>query len=185
MVEYGREAVSHVNRLVRRYIMANSKHVRSLVDGLWSDLRDKVAGGRPADDDMLRRAAAAIAVLGETFEKHAIAEVEKMYRLFREGADIEGKRQENAEAIYDIAHDLRGQGTTFEYPLVTRICSSLCTFIAARKKSGVLDADDFEVICVHLDALNAVLALRVIGDGGPTGQEIGEGLETAVEKLLT
>jgi len=164
--------------------MAKSKQIRNTVEELRSDLRDKVTGGGPPDEDMLRRAAAAIAVLGETFEKHAIAEVEKMYRLFREGADTEAKRQKDADEIFGVAHDLRGQGTTFEYPLVTRISSSLCTFIEGRKKTGPLDADDFEVICVHLDALNAVLALRVIGDGGPTGAEIGDGLESAVQKIL-
>jgi hypothetical protein len=91
---------------------------------------------------------------------------------------------ELAQEIFRIAHDLRGQGTTFEYPLVTRISGSVCTFIEGRSKQGTLDVDDFEVICVHLDALNAVLALRVIGDGGPTGREIGDGLEYAVKKIL-
>lgn len=165
--------------------MANSKQIRKSISGLQSDLRDKVTGGGPMDDEMLRRAATAISVLGETFEKHAIAEVEKMYRLFREGADLIGKRQNNAEEIFELAHDLSGQGTTFEYPLVTRISGSLCTFIKGRKKRGPFDADDFEVMCVHLDALNAVLALRVIGDGGSTGEEIGDGLESAVQKILT
>lgn len=164
--------------------MAKSKKIRQKFDGLHSDLRSMVSGDELQDEDMLRRAAAAIAVLGETFEKHAIAEVEKMYRLFREGSDVKDKRQKHAQEIFRIAHDLRGQGTTFEYPLVTRISGSVCTFIEGRRKQGTLDADDFEVICVHLDALNAVLALRVIGDGGPTGREIGDGLEYAVKKIL-
>lgn len=165
--------------------MAYKSEIRKSIKGLHTDLRSRVANEGPPDDDMLRRAAAAIAVLGETFEKHAISEVEKMYRLFREGSDKAAKRQDNADEILVFARDLRSQGTTFEYPLVTRISGSLCTFIEGRKKQGPLDEDDFEVICVHLDALNAVLALRVIGDGGPTGEEIGDGLESAVQKILT
>ena len=163
--------------------MADSKQIRNTIGSLQSEFQDRMNRGA-MDEEMLRRAAAAIAVLGETFEKHAIAEVEKMYRLFREGADHAAKRQPDAQKILEIANALCSQGTEFEYPLVTRISSSLCTFIEGRRKQGELDADDFEVICVHLDALNAVLALRVIGDGGPTGREIGDGLESAVQKIL-
>lgn len=165
--------------------MAKSKEVRKAISGLNPDLRSKVTDGGPPDDAMLRRAAGAIAEFGETFEKHAIAEVERMYRLFREGSDVKAKRQGNAQEILEIADELRGQGTKFEYPLVTRISGSLCTFIEGCKKQGELDVDDFEVVCVHLDALNAVLALRVIGEGGPTGREIGEDLESAVQNILT
>ena len=73
--------------------MAKSKQIRQKFDGLHSDLRSNVSGDELQDEDMLRRAAAAIAVLGETFEKHAIADVEKMYRLFREGADVKSTRR--------------------------------------------------------------------------------------------
>jgi len=158
--------------------------VRSNIKSLHADIASRATNDGPPDEEMLRRAADAISVLGETFEKHAIAEVEKMYRLFREGSDVESLRQENAHNILQLARDLRLQGAKFEYPLVTRISASLATFIAARQKSGELDRDDFEVICVHLDALNALLALRVIHDGGSTGEEIGNGFDDAVEQLL-
>jgi len=158
--------------------------IRNNIRGLHADIASRVTGDGPPDENTLRRAAEAIAVLGETFEKYAIAEVEKMYRLFRVGSDTNSARQKCAHEILLLARDLRLQGAKFEYPLVTRISASLATFIAARQKSSELDKDDFEVICVHLDALNALLALRVIHDGGSTGKEIGNGFDDAVEQLL-
>ncbi|MCW5752092.1 MAG: Hpt domain-containing protein [Alphaproteobacteria bacterium] len=73
-------------------------------------------------------------------------------------------------AMFAAAHDAKGQGSTFGYPLVTRIAGSLCKYLKEQKNSP-------DVIAAHIDALKAVIAHRLAGDGGAVGERIAAGLE--------
>lgn len=143
-------------------------------------LRQKVSGGGPISPEMLARAKEAVASLAPQFAALLAKDVEKVCDLYAEGLADPPRRFEIAKAIFDVTHDLRGQAGTFDYPLVTRVGSSLCRFI---ESLTVCDDACFEVIGVHVDALNAVLRNSIRGDGGPLGREIAVGLETAVKKV--
>ncbi|KZD11988.1 Hpt domain-containing protein [Oceanibaculum pacificum] len=84
-----------------------------------------------------------------------------------------------ARRIFDLAHDLRGLGTNFNYPLITRICGSLCRFI-----DGMTKANDtqMEIVRAHVDAIRAVLHNQMKGEGHAIGTQIAEGLETLVRE---
>ena len=144
-------------------------------------LRQKVSGTGPISPEMLARAKEAVSNLAPAFAELMAKDVEKIARLYEEGLADPARRMEIAKAIFDVAHDLRGQAGTFDYPLVTRVGSSLCRFI--EKLEGCEDVH-FEVIAVHVDALEGVLRNAIRGDGGALGREIADGLELAVKKVL-
>lgn len=84
-------------------------------------------------------------------------------------------------AVYDVAHDIKGQGSTFGYQLVTEIGALLCRYIQDCIKKARCDAG---VIAAHIEALHTVVDNRVQGDAGEIGREILEALRGAARKSL-
>jgi len=77
---------------------------------------------------------------------------------------------------YRISHDMRGQGGSFGYPLMTHIATSLCRFIDTLETT---DKPARAILSAHTAAMRAILINKVSGDGGPLGQRIVTGLEQA------
>ena len=98
-------------------------------------------------------------------------------------ADIreQGYTPATAEALYFRAHDLKGLGTTYEYPLVTRLAGSLCKMLddADRRMSAPL-----VILDAHIDAIRAVVRDQIKTDEHPTGRALAETLEARVADHL-
>lgn len=145
-------------------------------------LRPKVSGSGPISPEMLARAKEAVASLAPQFAELLAKDVEKICDLYAEGLADPARRFEIAKAIFEVTHDLRGQAGTFDFPLITRVGSSLCRFIEGLTECGEAC---FDVVGLHVEALKAVLRNGIHGDGGPLGREMADGLETAVKKVLS
>ena len=88
-------------------------------------------------------------------------------------------RRRQLEEINLLAHELRGQGGTFGYPLVTLIAKMLFDATGA----GCPEDDDaIEIVKAHIDALRAVIRDKVAGDGGEVGNELMASLQSAIER---
>ena len=91
-------------------------------------LRMKVGGGFGINADAVARAEEALKAMAAQFDqwlKDEIVKLDAAQGRIRE----EGYTPETAENLYFRAHDLKGLGTTYEYPLVTRIAGSLCRLL--------------------------------------------------------
>lgn len=88
-------------------------------------------------------------------------------------------RPKQLEDINLLAHELRGQGGTFGYPLITTFAKSL--YDATRPGSTFNDAA-VEIVKAHVDAMRAVIREKVSGDGGETGRALLKSLEIAIAK---
>lgn len=89
---------------------------------------------------------------------------------------------DNAEAlrdVYNVAHDIKGQGSTFGYPLVTAISQLLCRYAEDAIKQHKVDV---AVIEAHVTALRTVVDNRIQGPAGELGDEIVAALKGAAEK---
>jgi len=86
------------------------------------------------------------------------------------------------KAMNLIAHELRGQGSTFGYPLITTFGRSLYEYTALDKDTTSASPDLLELIKAHIDGLRAVIADKVKGDGGTIGKELVRMLQIAVKK---
>jgi hypothetical protein len=110
-------------------------------------------GGRLGgiDPAALAKAEAALKGLSSNFDQWMQDELVKLDAA-RERVRAEGYNAETAEALYFRAHDLKGLGTTYGYPLVTRIAASLCRLTddpATRLKAPLFLVD------AHIDAIKA------------------------------
>ncbi|GAB4574216.1 MAG: hypothetical protein Tsb008_10950 [Rhodothalassiaceae bacterium] len=93
--------------------------------------------------------------------------------------DTPEKRREFFEEINRIAHDMKGQGGTFGYPLITDFSESLENFTTIR--NDITD-NMVELVKAHIDAMRAVIRGRVAGDGGEIGAQLRATLAQSIEK---
>lgn len=94
--------------------------------------------------------------------------------------DLSGGRAGTFEEINLIAHELRGQGGTFGYPLITIFAKSLYD---ATKPPGPQDDAMIEIVKAHIDAMRAVMRDKIAGDGGTVGQQLFKALKAQIAKF--
>ncbi|MNE87209.1 hypothetical protein D3C80_1843820 [compost metagenome] len=72
-------------------------------------------------------------------------------------------------------------GTTYEYPLVTRIAASLCRMLddADKRMQAPL-----AVVDAHIDAIKAVVRDKIQTDEHPVGRDLVEALEARTAEHL-
>jgi hypothetical protein len=144
-------------------------------------LRDKMGPPPTFDAQALARAEAALQSLAGEFETWMDQEVERIT-----AARIEARRTGYAEAelaaIYACAHDIKGLGATYDYPLATLIAGSLCRLIetpAGRAKAAAHVA----IVDAHIDAIRAAVAAGVKTGEHPVGRELLQTLQSRVVTL--
>ena len=138
-------------------------------------------GGRfgAIDPNAIAKAEAALKSLSSNFAQWLQDEVVKL-ETARERVRAEGVSPETMESLYLRAHDLKGLGTTYEFPLITRIAASLCKLIDDKEKR--LDAP-LPLIDSHIDAIKAAVRDGIKTDDHPVGQALIQELERRVSEL--
>jgi len=145
-------------------------------------LRMKVGGGFGGiDAGAIAKAEQALQAMSAQFGQWLQDEITK---LDKAQSDIRtlGYSDETAEALYFRAHDLKGLGTTYQYPLVTRLAGSLCKMLddpAKRMAAPTLLLD------AHIDAIKAVVRDEIQTDDHPVGKVLAETLEARVAAHLS
>lgn len=145
-------------------------------------LRLKMGGGRlgAIDPAAIAKAEAALKNLAGNFDKWLADEIAKLAQA-RADAGTEGFAPTAVQTLYLRAHDLKGLGTTYGFPIVTRIAGSLCKLIDDQAKRG---ADHVDLIDAHIDAIKAAVRDDIKADDHPVGRVLVEELERqAAERL--
>ncbi|SRR5690606_36841309 len=118
----------------------------------------------------LERANAAIARLKEAYaEEWAPAAIAEMYEALVAARRDRLARRSNFDRIYRLAHDMKGQGGTFGFPLLTELGESLCRLTAGREDAG---DGEFALVRAHIDAARTIVIERIDGDGGEAGRKL-------------
>lgn len=85
------------------------------------------------------------------------------------------------DKMFRRIHNLRGQGSTMGFPLITRIGTSFCKYMVERDAARPVNPDLIEQ---HLQALRIVLRERKAGNGDELASQVAAALEQAVGKEL-
>lgn len=85
------------------------------------------------------------------------------------------------EKLYLHSHDLKGLGSTYEYPLISRVASSLCKLMDA--PGGRTDAPLF-LIDAHIDAIRAIVRGAIRDPEHPVGRALSEALDMRVNDYI-
>ena len=130
------------------------------------------------DAATLDQAEAAIAALRGEFVRWMRGDLEKMRILFDAATAMPAEgRGRTMRSVHGCAHDMRGQGGSFGFPLVTEIAATLCRFLETRTVFGSAELD---AVDRQIEALRKVVDSDLDGDGG----DEGEGLLLAVAQAL-
>lgn len=131
-------------------------------------LRLKVRLRPGTNADLIEQAERCVQQLAPEYERHAAQDLARLKAVFESLWQEPDSRGDAVPAMHKIAHDMKGQGTTFGYVLVTDVADSLCRYL----KSVPPDRQSGDAIDRHLMALDAVLVGHLTGDGGEIGQSI-------------
>lgn len=149
-------------------------------------LKEKTLGLAPVgddqitfDEDLLAEATAAMEEMAEDYPDWVSVLIDKLAEEHRRCVDTPEHRYRYFEALHAIAHDMRGQGGTFGYPLISDFSDGLYDFTT--KNSGTSD-NHVEIIKAHIDSMRVVIKQRVSGDGGEIGKQLKVGLDAAIKK---
>jgi hypothetical protein len=139
-------------------------------------LRQKVGGRLGAmDSAAIARAEAALSALSGEFQGWIEDELE---RLEAARAAVEANYTEaTLSQLRMRAHDMKGLGTTYKYPIVTRIADSLCKLLDSPR--GIMSAPQ-SLINGHLDGLRAAIRQKIQAEDHPIGLALAVELERLV-----
>ena len=144
-------------------------------------LRMKVGGSFGGiDAGAIAKAEQALQAMSSQFGQWLQDELEKLDSA-RAGIRDSGYNTATAEVLYFRAHDLQGLGSTYQYPLVTRLAGSLCKMMDDPAKRM---AAPMVLIDAHIDAIKAVVRDEIKTDDHPTGKMLAETLEARVTEHL-
>jgi len=147
-------------------------------------LKQKVGtGGAGAVDlEALERAEQVIAGMTDSYLSWVADDLKKMDKAYARLAAATGDRKEEMEAIFQIAHDIKGQGGSFGYDLMTAIANELCRLI---EKADTIRNAEVEAVKLHVDSLKLVIGEDMKGQGGKAGEKMLAGLQQVCDKLLS
>ena len=91
--------------------------------------------------DTLARAEEATTLLKQNYTTWAREDIEKGQRCLDEAMGDPAKARIHLDGLYAIMHNVKGQGASFGYPLVTRIAHQLAQ-IGGRIRQDALGFDD-------------------------------------------
>lgn len=128
------------------------------------------AGDSTDLDDAVRDAEAAVAALAADFLIWIREDVERARAALEAAEAAPGHNREQIAAIFDVMHNLKGQGSSFGYDLLTRIGGSLCDYI--RNAPDGADARQVKIIAAHFAALDFVIDKNLKGPGGEAGDRL-------------
>ncbi len=130
--------------------------------------------------DMIARAEAALKALSGQFAGWLQNELE-LLEAARARVAREGLAGNAGEALYHRAHDLKGLGATYEFPIVSRIGGSLCALL----ESSAERADrPLDLIDAHIEAIQAMVRDNIRNDNDPAVAAAIGSLETRVSALV-
>ncbi len=113
------------------------------------------------------------------FTDWALGYLAKLSDLCTEALMKPGRRDEYFGEINVLAHELRGQGGTFGYPLISIFGKMLYDVTGEGCRE---DDNAVEIVKAHIDTMRAVLREKIAGDGGSIGRDLLKSLRAAIEK---
>lgn len=147
-------------------------------------LKNKVRTGGPGavDPATLERAEKVIASMADSYLEWVQEDMKRLQSAYEQLAaakDVDARRTALGE-VFQVAHDMKGQGGSFGYDLITAIGNELCRLIERVEQPGpeIVDA-----VKVHVDSIHLVIQQRMSGDGGDEGQAMLAGIRKVCERV--
>jgi len=106
----------------------------------------------------------------ESYQGWAVDDLADLWHKFQQSEGHQVTPSEISE-MFDVTHEIRGQGGTFGYSLISDIADSLCKFLDGRTS---VEAVEFDVIKVHILAMKAVFNQSLKGKQPELSEQLSE-----------
>jgi hypothetical protein len=130
-----------------------------------SSLSAKVGRVPAFDPAALARAEAALNALSDQFDDWMKVEADKLVQV-RDEARAAGWTDAALADLFTRAHDIKGLGTTYKFPIASQLAASLCRLLEA-DRSKIPQAELIKLASAHVEALRAVVRDGVRDDTHP------------------
>ncbi len=142
-----------------------------------------VVGGRGPifDDEALARADQTMEAMSASFQQWIDADVIRLHEA-RLSAERAAWSDLALDQVLGVAHDIKGMGTSYGYPLATQIAASLCRLIETPAGKAAARGEP-ALILAHVDALRALVRGQIKTREHPVGSALLAALDGEVERL--
>jgi chemotaxis protein histidine kinase CheA len=100
----------------------------------------------------------------------------------RVGAEQSNWSDASLQVLFAAAHDLKGMGATYGFPLVTQLAASLCRLTETDAGKHASRANP-SLVTAHVDALRAAARDQISSTAHPIGRALVQALEAHVDSL--
>lgn len=134
------------------------------------------------DAQAIARAEAALQALSNEFGTWMEEEVVKLEAAF---AHTKGEKfaSVSLDALHTRAHDVKGLGATYEFPLITRLAGALCRLLETPERRG-LAAQNAHLIGAAVGAIRASIRDNIRNDQHAIGRVLAAELDASVDRAL-
>jgi chemotaxis protein histidine kinase CheA len=105
--------------------------------------------------------------------------VDELKEISSSLSESETKSGEVANRIYDLTHNIKGMGASFNFPLMTNTGSLLCNYIKVLPEGQPVSR---RVVEAHVKVFDVVLSNKIQGDGGAKGDALMHRLAKIIEE---
>ncbi|MBM3545753.1 MAG: hypothetical protein FJX54_02270 [Alphaproteobacteria bacterium] len=147
-------------------------------------LADKTGRGTPgAGDRLIKKADEAVKQHQGKVDYKAIAgaSLDKLNHLMRQFLAEPESQGTTGKQIYELCHDLKGEGASFGYPAVSRCADLICRVIDCEAQR---DQRFLEIVKVEVESIRAMIRFDVKGNPRGLALEVIDALEFLVDNFL-
>ena len=132
------------------------------------------------DAAAVAKAEEALKSLASEFAQWLQDEIDKL-EAARLAVKTNGPEPALMEQLYLPAHDLKGLGATYDYPLISRVAGSLCKLMDS--PNGRTGAPLF-LVDAHIDAIRAIVRDEIRDPEHPVGRALSQALDQRVNDYI-
>ena len=127
-------------------------------------------------EELEQKALDIIANMSQKYTEWAMNDVLKLKKLFEQIQNSSKKEQDELIRgdFYRTAHDIKGQGATFDYPLMSDLGAHICSLI---KSTNTFQKAHLAILKQDIDDMSVILEKQLNGDGGTVGEHISNRLK--------
>jgi hypothetical protein len=133
------------------------------------------------DPTLVGAAESKIGAMKDDYLKWVGGDLDQLNDLCDLAIKDKANRPAHIENLYNKTVEIKGQGGSFNYALMTQVGSQLCRFIEIQGND--LDDPRMDIVKLHVETLRLVIAQKMEGDGGAMGPKLLTGLALAIKKV--
>ncbi len=144
-------------------------------------LKDKIGSGA-VNDDVIKKCQAVLDSNPFDFPPIAEEQLERLQHVINKTKEHKLTRDQATQAMTECVMQLKANAPLFDYDLVGTLANIMLSFLESMSE---IDDHAIEIVSAHHNTLHAIIAKKMKGHGGETGQQFQIELENACKRYYS